>query len=168
MCQVLLEENTEQVILRWKTSQKSVYRVNSDEELEWELERTAVSCKALLDSKIEELYGASDVSGGAAAQRRKELREREQKRVDRARKRKMWREAEFARELDRLQSSEKRLREEERLRDDVDREKQEQEAQEKQRKELKLEKLEADDGLVRTLNVAQLADNRALMQMVEK
>ena len=27
-----------------------------DEELEWELERTAVSCKALLDSKIEELW----------------------------------------------------------------------------------------------------------------
>eukprot|EP00439_Symbiodinium_sp_Y106_P036498 s2527_g4.t1 len=165
---VLLEENTEQTILRWKTSQKAVYHVNSDEELEWELERTAVSCKALLDSKIEELYGASDVSGGAAAQRRKELREREQKRVDRARKRKAWREAEFGRELDRLQAAEKRLRDEERERDDADREKEDQEVQEKQRKELKLEKLEAEDGLVRTLNVAQLADNRALMQMVEK
>jgi len=165
---VLLEENTEQFILKWKTAQKAAFRVGSDEELEWELERTAVGCKALLDAKIEELYGASDVSGGAAAQRRKELREREQKRVDRAKKRKAWREAEFAREFNRLEAAEKRLREEERNRDDADREKEEQELQEKQRKELKLEKLEGEDGHVRTLAVAQLADNRALMQMVEK
>eukprot|EP00913_Durusdinium_trenchii_P011074 g10396.t1 len=168
---VLLEENTEHFILKWKTSQKAVFR---DEDLEWELERKAVSCKALVDGKLEELFGAEGT--GAAQQRRQELRAREDKRVERARKRKAWREAEYSEELERcwadvldcVEVSELGLREAERKRDEEDREKEEQELQEKQRKEQKLEKLEAQHGVVRSADVAQLAENRALMELVHK
>lgn len=163
---VLLEENTEAFILKWKTSQKSVFRVNSDEELEWELERKTVSCKALLDGKLEELFGVEGT--GAAKQRRQELREREEKRVERAKKRKAWREAEFSQELERLETSEVALRDVERARDNEDREKEDFELSEKQRKEMKLEKLEAHHGIVRSVHVAQLADNQALMELVHK
>ncbi|CAK9033151.1 RNA-binding protein 25 (Arg/Glu/Asp-rich protein of 120 kDa) (RED120) (Protein S164) (RNA-binding motif protein 25) (RNA-binding region-containing protein 7) [Durusdinium trenchii] len=204
---VLLEENTEHFILKWKTSQKAVFRVSSDEDLEWELERKAVSCKALVDGKLEELFGAEGT--GAAQQRRQELRAREDKRVERARKRKAWREAEYSEELERcwadvldcfggasrfvkgppreacglrvlggcpllvllvrcVEVSELGLREAERKRDEEDREKEEQELQEKQRKEQKLEKLEAQHGVVRSADVAQLAENRALMELVHK
>eukprot|EP00435_Cladocopium_sp_Y103_P018947 s3611_g4.t1 len=137
-----------------------------DEDLEWELERKTVSCNALLDGKLEELFGVEGT--GAAKQRRQELREREEKRVERAKKRKAWRESEFAAELDRLEASEMALREAEKLRDAEDREKEEFELSEKQRKEMKLEKLEAHHGIVRSVHVAQLADNQALMDLVHK
>ncbi|CAJ1393846.1 unnamed protein product [Effrenium voratum] len=162
---VLMEENTEAFILKWKASQKAVFRVSTDDELEWELERKAVSCKAMLDAKLEELFGSADTS--SAKQRRRELREREEKRVERSKKRKAWREAEFLQELERVEASERLLREAERKRDDADREKEDQELQEKQRKEMKLGKVEGEHG-VRTLNVTQLVDNRALMEMVHK
>jgi len=163
---VLLEENTEAFILKWKMSQKVVFRVNTDEDLEWELERKTVSCNALLDGKLEELFGVEGT--GAAKQRRQELREREEKRVERAKKRKAWRESEFAAELDRLEASEMALREAEKMRDAEDREKEEFDLAEKQRKEMKLEKLEAHHGIVRSVHVAQLADNQALMDLVHK
>lgn len=164
---VLLEENTENFINKWKTSQKPVLRVNTDEELEWELERKAVSCKALIDAKLEELYGATEGTNAAAAQRRNELREREAKRVERSKKRKAWREAEFAKELDRLEASEKSLRTAERKKDNTDREREENDVRDKVAKELKLEKLEADGGAT-SVNISQLADNRALMDLVDK
>eukprot|EP00930_Biecheleria_cincta_P096041 TRINITY_DN87917_c0_g1_i1.p1 TRINITY_DN87917_c0_g1~~TRINITY_DN87917_c0_g1_i1.p1 ORF type:complete len:642 (+),score=175.84 TRINITY_DN87917_c0_g1_i1:148-2073(+) len=167
---ILLEENTENVINRWKQSQKAVLRVNTDEEMEWELERKAVSCKALIDAKLEELYGAtesSDSAGGAVMQRRQELRQREKARVERVKKRKAWREAEFMRELQRVETSEKSLRDAERRKDVADRDKEEKEARDKQAREQKLEKLEADGGAT-NVNVSQLADNRALMELVDK
>jgi hypothetical protein len=167
---ILLEENTENLINRWKQSQKAVLRVNTDEEMEWELERKAVSCKALIDAKLEELYGAvegSDSAGGAVMQRRQELRQREKIRVERVKKRKAWREAEFMRELQRVESSEKSLRDAERRKDVADRDKEEKEAKDKQARELKLQTLEADGGAT-NVNVSQLADNRALMELVDK
>merc|ERR1719356_11111 len=86
---ILIEEQAESVIQAWRSSQQAALKVNSDEELEWELERKTVSCKALIDSKMEEFYGlpvednsadddAAGTSGGAGAQRRQELLEREQ------------------------------------------------------------------------------------------
>jgi len=167
---VLMEENTENLINKWKQSQKMVLRVNTDDELEFELEKKAVYCKALVDGKLEELYGAVEgngATGGAAKQRRQELRERETVRIERAKKRKAWRESEFARELERVESSEKSLRDTERKKDTADREKEENDTKEKAARELKLEKLEADGGAT-NLNVSQLADNRALMELVEK
>lgn len=167
---IMLEENTENLITKWKTAQKLILRVSNDDELEWELERKAVSCKALIDAKLEELYGPSEVAaagGGAALQRRQELRERERTRVDRAKKRKAWRESEFTRELSHLEASEKSLRGKERERDNVDRLREENELKEKQARELKLEKLEADGGAT-NVNVSQLADNRTLMELVDK
>lgn len=167
---ILLEENTENLINRWKQSQKAVLRVNTDEEMEWELERKAVSCKALIDAKLEELYGAvegSDSAGGAVMQRRQELRQREKIRVERVKKRKAWREAEFMRELQRVESSEKSLRDAERRKDVADRDKEEKEAKDKQARELKLQTLETDGGAT-NVNVSQLADNRALMELVDK
>merc|ERR1719163_1075211 len=127
--------------------------------MEWELERKAVSCKALIDAKLEELYGAvegSDSAGGAVMQRRQELRQREKIRVERVKKRKAWREAEFMRELQRVESSEKSLRDAERRKDVADRDKEEKEAKDKQAREHKLEKLEADGGAT-NVNVSQLA-----------
>lgn len=167
---ILLEENTENLINRWKQSQKAVLRVNTDEEMEWELERKAVSCKALIDAKLEELYGAaegSDNAGGAVMQRRQELRQREKVRVERVKKRKAWREAEFMRELQRVESSEKSLRDAERRKDVVDREREEKEAKDKQAREVRLEKLDVDGGAT-NVNVSQLADNHALMELVDK
>mmetsp|Transcript_24359 Transcript_24359/g.44098 ORF Transcript_24359/g.44098 Transcript_24359/m.44098 type:complete len:645 (-) Transcript_24359:37-1971(-) len=167
---VLMEENTENLVNKWKQSQKMVLRVNTDDEMEFELEKKAVYCKALVDGKLEQLYGAvegSNAAGGAAKQRKQELRERETMRIERAKKRKAWRESEFARELQRVEASEKSLRDAERKKDISDRDKEENDAKEKVARELKLEKLEADGGAT-NLNVAQLADNRALMELVEK
>eukprot|EP00933_Yihiella_yeosuensis_P070787 TRINITY_DN7894_c1_g1_i5.p1 TRINITY_DN7894_c1_g1~~TRINITY_DN7894_c1_g1_i5.p1 ORF type:complete len:703 (-),score=231.78 TRINITY_DN7894_c1_g1_i5:167-2275(-) len=166
---VLLEENTESLINKWKTAQKVVHRVQSDEDLEWELERTAVSCKALIDAKLEELFGPidGDAKGGAVIQRRQELRERETARVDRAKKRKAWREAEFARELQKVELSEKSLREQERALDIADKNREETDTAEKAAREAKLEKLEADGGAGH-VNVSGLVDNRALMDLVDK
>ena len=58
--QTLLDDDLEFRVLCWMMTCGLGFRVPvepeaQDEELEWELERTAVSCKALLDSKIEEL-----------------------------------------------------------------------------------------------------------------
>jgi len=167
---VLLEENTEVLINKWKATQKAVLRVKTDEELEWELERKAFGCKALIDAKLEELYGLTEggsAAGGAAAQRRQELREREKNRVERATKRKAWREAEFTRELGRVESSEKSLRDQESAKDNAEREKEDTDLKEKQAREAKLEKLEADGGAT-SVNVGQLADNRSLMEMIDK
>merc|ERR1712187_625033 len=129
-----------------RSSQQAALKVNSDEELEWELERKAVSCKALIDAKVEELYGPSEergcVTGGAAAQRRQELRERENARIERTRKRKAWRDAEYAKELANSEKREKRERKTERDKDDDDRMKEEAEAKEKEEQELKLAKWE--------------------------
>merc|ERR1712070_1272279 len=88
-------------------------------ELEWELERKSVSCKAAVEAKVEELFPGK--GGGAISRRREELRKREQARVLRVRKRKAWREEQFGKELERVESLEKRLRREERSRDGMDR-----------------------------------------------
>lgn len=119
---ILIEEQTEVIIQQWRNAQQAALNVTSNEELEWELERKSVSCKAAVDAKVEELYGASK-GGGAASKRREELRKKEQARVLRVRKRKAWREAEFAKELGQVESLQKRLRMEERERDGIDRKK---------------------------------------------
>lgn len=71
------------------------------------------------------------------------------------------------RELQRVESSEKSLRDAERRKDVADRDKEEKEAKDKQARELKLQTLEADGGAT-NVNVSQLADNRALMELVDK
>lgn len=118
---ILIEEEAENVIQRWRDSQKAALKVSSDEELEFELERKAVFCKALIESKVEEIYGPSEGGSGAMAKKREELREKEQARITRVRKRKAWREAEFSKELARVEAREKRQRRDERDRDDFDR-----------------------------------------------
>lgn len=123
----LLEEQTEVQIQQWRTAQQAALKVNSADELEFELERLSVSCKSAVDAKVEEIYGPQK-GGGAASKRREELRKREQARVLRVRKRKAWREEQFAKELERVESLEKRLRREERARDGMDRKKEELEA----------------------------------------
>merc|ERR1712151_1018748 len=94
---VLVEESADALIQKWRTDQQGVLKLKSEEELDWELERKAVSCKVALDAKIEELYGATEAgqSGGAGSQRRQELREKEKARVERMLKRKSWRDEEF-------------------------------------------------------------------------
>lgn len=166
---VLVEEGAEACIQKWREFQRILFKVSTDEELEWELERKSVSCKALIDAKIEELYGPSvngAATGGATVQHKQELREREQARLQRVQKRKSWRESEFARELERVESAEKRLRQEEREMDDADRIKEEQEVKEKEERELKLEKLEHEAPSL--LGLAVLADNQALVDLVDK
>lgn len=120
---VLLEETTETSINAWRNAQQAALKVNSNEELEWELERKSVSCKAAVEAKVEELFPGK--GGGAISRRREELRKREQARVLRVRKRKAWREEQFGKELERVENLEKRLRREERSLDGMDRKKEE-------------------------------------------
>jgi len=166
---VLVEEQAESLIQQWRSSQQAALKVNSDEELEWELERKAVSCKAAIDAKVEELYGPaeSDMNGGASAQRRQELREKEMARIERAQKRKAWREAEYAKELERVETAEKRLRKAEREKDDVDRTKETHDTREREDRELKYAKLE-EGGLGMLTNAASPSDRRLLCEMVDK
>merc|ERR1712087_883676 len=103
---VLLEEQTETVIENWRKDQQAALKVNTAEELEWELERKSVSCKASVEAKVEEIYGPTK-GGGAGSKRREELRKKEQARILRVRKRKAWREEQFSKELERVESLEK-------------------------------------------------------------
>merc|ERR1719359_2145012 len=121
---VLLEEQTETLIEQWQTAQQAALKVTSPEELEWELERKSVSCKAAVDAKVEEIYGPGN-GGTGVSKRKEELRKKEQARVQRVRKRKAWREEQFAKEMEKVESLEKRLRREERARDGMDRKKEE-------------------------------------------
>lgn len=142
---VLVEESAEKLINLWRQSQQAALRLASPEEFEFELERIAVSCKAQIDAKVEEIYGpeACDGTAGAAtAQMRKELRQREAKRVERTRKRKAWRESEFDKELANVESEEKRLRAAEKEADAADRTKEEGEQKEKSEQELAVAKME--------------------------
>lgn len=123
---VLLEENTESLIQQWRTAQQAALKVATAEELDWELERKSVSCKAAIDAKVEEIYGPSK-GGGAASKRRQELREKEQARIARVRKRKAWRENAFSKELERVETEEKRLRRLEKEQDGIDRAKEQRE-----------------------------------------
>lgn len=167
----MVEEHAETLIQQWRRSQQAALRVSTDEELDWELERKAVSCKASIDAKVEELYGPPEdgSGGGAIAQRRQELRERERQRVDRLKKRKAWREEEFNRELSRIESAQKRLRAEEVLKDRIDRDKEASEQKEKEVQEeedLKLSSLEDAPPGSRTKASAH-AENRKLVDMVD-
>lgn len=166
---ILVEESAEALIKKWRDSQKAALKVSTDDELEWELERKAVSCKALIDTKMEEIYGPpEDGSPGACAQRRQELREREQARVKRVRKRKAWRETEYAQELAGVEKEEKRLRREEREADDQDRVKEEAEMREKVETDLKAAKLdELGVGHTNLLTNVSLADSRAICDTVD-
>mmetsp|Transcript_103394 Transcript_103394/g.287911 ORF Transcript_103394/g.287911 Transcript_103394/m.287911 type:complete len:808 (+) Transcript_103394:208-2631(+) len=168
---VLVEERAETLIQQWRRSQQAALRVSTDEELDWELERKAVSCKASIDAKVEEIFGLpEDGEGtGAIAQRRQELREKEKARIERLRKRKAWRDEAFTRELARVEAAEKRLRKEEVEKDDADRAKEEAEQREKEQQDeqdLKLSKLE-DAGPGTRLKAASHADNRKLIDMVD-
>lgn len=165
---VLVEESAELIIQKWRESQRIALKVTTDEELDWELERKSVSCKALIDAKLEELFGPAvgGDQGGAQLQRRQELREREAARIDRVRKRKTWRDSEFSRELEKVESEEKRLRVAERESDEADRAKEEQELKEKEERDTKLEKLEQEAPTM--LGLAVLADNRDLVELVDK
>jgi len=127
---VMVEESAESLIQQWRASQQAELKLNTAEELEWELERKAVSCKAAISNKVEELYGPVEGEGESrgGAQRRQELRERENARLQRFQERKAWRSAEFAKELARVESHEKRRRREERDRDTADRVREESEA----------------------------------------
>ena len=142
------------MIQQWREQQKS--SLKTDEELEWELERKAVSCTALIESKLEELYGPGD--GGSSAAKRAELRERENNRIKRVNKRKAWREVEFAKELALVESEEKRLRRDEREKDDADRAREELELREKL--EIKPKREEA--------RVLATVDSQALCSMVDR
>jgi len=172
---VMVEESAETLLQQWRQSQRTALRVNSDEELDWELERKAVSCKASIDAKVEELFGPpadGTLGDGAIAQRRQELREKERARIERMRKRKAWRSEAYAREASKLEVVEKRRRLEEKEKDDVDREKERAERKEKEEldeEELKLSKAEDSFTGVRSKVVGthgQHADNRRLIDMV--
>merc|ERR1719359_2308333 len=56
---VLLEEQTESIINQWRNAQQAALKVTSNEELEWELERKSVSCKVLVEGKVEEIFGST-------------------------------------------------------------------------------------------------------------
>jgi len=167
---VLVEEGAEVIIGRWRKSQKAALKVNTEEELAWELERKSVSCRSQIDAKIEEIYGASSTSGGGgaatfAAQRKQELRDREQARIDRCLKRKAWRVAEYDKEKERVESAEKRMRRSERDKDDADRIKEGTEAKPKEEED-KLAKIEDATSMQATM--ARFADSTQLCEMVDR
>jgi len=169
---VLVEEGAEQMISKWRTSQKLALKVNTEEELSWELERKSVTCRAAIDAVIEEIYGApADGTGGSGAytaQRKQELRERETARRERAAKRKAWREEEFAQELERVEQGEKRLRAAERDRDDADRNKEASESRSKEEEGSNaLARLE-DTGRRPPVDVLRLANDQQLCEMVDR
>merc|ERR1712150_29828 len=162
---VLLEESTESTIGKWRSAQQVALKVSNDEELAWELERKSVSCRSQIDAKVAEIFGAADESGGAyTAQRTQELREREKSRIDRALKRKAWREAEYLKELERVESAEKKLRRDERERDDADRDAES--AEVKPVEEEREDERERENG--RGANVIRLADDQQLCEMVDR
>lgn len=166
---VMVEESGESVIAQWRQAQQVALKVRTVEELDWELERKSVSCKAAIEAKVEELYGPQEgatLGGGANAQRRQELREKEQARIERVRKRKAWRDQEFAKELARVEGAEKRLRKSERDADDADRVKEEKDNRGKVEPESKVAKLE--EGYSALANLPQSADSRKLMEMVDR
>jgi len=172
---VMVEESAETRLQQWRKSQATALRVNSDEELDWELERKAVSCKASIDAKVEELFGPpadGAVGDGAIAQRRQELREKERARIERMQKRRAWRNEAYAREASQLEVVQKRRRLEEKDKDDVDREKERAELKEKEEQDegdLKLNKAEDSLTGIRSKVAAihgQRADNRRLIDMV--
>eukprot|EP00927_Polykrikos_kofoidii_P077386 TRINITY_DN74326_c0_g1_i1.p1 TRINITY_DN74326_c0_g1~~TRINITY_DN74326_c0_g1_i1.p1 ORF type:complete len:778 (+),score=174.63 TRINITY_DN74326_c0_g1_i1:153-2486(+) len=168
---VLVEETAETIIQKWRSTQKSALKVSTDEELEWELERKSVSCKALIDAKIEDLYGIPDdkgVAGAAGAQRQQALVEREQARVERAAKRKSWRESEYTKELYRIESDEKRIRAEERETDNLERSREEEEARDKADHEVRLAKMEELGTRSNVLENAAAADAKAIYELVDR
>lgn len=167
---VLVEEGAETSIQKWRSLQQAALKVVSEEELTWELERKSVACRAQIEAKVEEIYGAAATSEGGAgaftAQRKQELREREKARIERAQKRKAWREAEYEKERDRVESAEKRLRRMERDKDDADRVKEGTEVKAKEESENKLAKTE--DGIQDAATPTRFADNRQLCEMVDR
>lgn len=168
---VMVEEHAEVIIKQWRAAQKLALRVNTDEELDWELERKSVSCKALIDAKIEEIYGVQEgtsASGGHAEQRKKELRERENVRVERAKKRKAWREEEFGKELSKVEEAEKRLRIAEKEKDEVDRTKEASEAKEKEDQENKVAKVEDTGSRPLQIENSARPDGDALLSLVDQ
>merc|ERR1712187_436288 len=171
---ILIEEQAESVIQAWRSSQQAALKVSSDEELEWELERKAVSCKALIDAKMEEFYGLpleekeGEDGAGAGAQRRQELLDREQARLDRAKKRKAYHDSEFAKELARIEEMEKNLRKEEFEKDNADREAEEKEAKEKEAHEVKLAKMEEVGVGGSVLETVTAADAKAIYELVDR
>jgi len=170
---VLVEERAESLIQQWRRSQQAALRVSTDEELDWELERKAVSCKASIDAKVEEIFGPPEdgPSGGAVVQRQQELREREKQRMTRLKKRKAWRMEEFSREVERIEAVEKRLRKEEVQKDDSDRGQEETELKEKKQSEddenLKISRPEDMATPGSRIKAADKADNRKLVDMVD-
>jgi hypothetical protein len=164
---VLLEERAESVIQQWRSSQRVALKVHTDEELEWELERKSVHCKALIDAKLEELFGpqegTSDAGAGAVAQMRKELREREKARVERTRKRKAWHESEFASLLKKVESEEKRLRTTEKEKDEADRKREEAEGKDKE-----ADGKDKGPDPVAALNNMADADSKQLVEMIDR
>jgi len=166
---VLVEEHAEKLINSWRAGQQVALRLSSPEELEFELERIAVACKAQIDVKVEEIYGpeACDGAAGAAtAQVRKELRDREAARVERTRKRKAWRETEFANELGNVEREEKRLRTAEREKDAADRAKEATELQEKSEQEQAVAKME-EAGIVPSAAMLH-PEGRKLVELVNR
>lgn len=168
---VLVEEAADQLIQKWRSSQQAVLKVATEEELSWELERKSVSVRAQIDATVEEIYGASAGGPGSGAfteQRKQELREREQTRVERASKRKAWRMEEFVIEKERVESVEKRLRKAERDKDDDDRVKEDAEIKAKESSENKLSKFSDGDSKYPTAAAATLADNQQLCEAVDR
>mmetsp|Transcript_66587 Transcript_66587/g.144604 ORF Transcript_66587/g.144604 Transcript_66587/m.144604 type:complete len:600 (-) Transcript_66587:90-1889(-) len=162
---VFLEEAAEARIDKWRAAQKSILKVQSDEELAWELERKSVSCRSQIDAKVAEMFGGADESGGAyVAEKTQELRERERARVERVRKRKAWVESEFAKELGLVESVEKRLRREEAERDQADRDKEDADT----KKEDPDSKLKNEDKMNAHAMVSKLADDQQLWKMVDR
>lgn len=165
---VLVEESADALIQKWRTEQQAVLKLKSEEELDWELERKAVSCKSAIDAKVEELYGPGEAGqgGGAATQRRQELREKETARVDRMLKRKTWRDEEFQKVLETIETAEKKMRKEEAVSDDMDRDKENSEDQD----DVDLRLVKTQDGTTTSENrkKARTADNRQLAKMVDR
>lgn len=166
---VLVEEHAEKLIANWRAGQQVALRLSSPADLDFELERIAVSCKAQIDVKVEEIYGpeaCDGAAGAAAAQRRKELRDREALRVGRTRKRKAWREAEFANELGNVEREEKRLRTAEREKDAADCAKEGTELQEKAEQEEAVAKME-EAGIVPSAAMLH-PEGRKLVELVNR
>eukprot|EP00929_Paragymnodinium_shiwhaense_P093592 TRINITY_DN5379_c0_g1_i1.p1 TRINITY_DN5379_c0_g1~~TRINITY_DN5379_c0_g1_i1.p1 ORF type:complete len:771 (+),score=262.24 TRINITY_DN5379_c0_g1_i1:108-2420(+) len=171
---VLVEEGAEAIMKAWRESQKAALKVSSDEELSWELERKTVSCNALIEAKIEEVFGPATTNGkdtgGAGAQRLSDVKEREEARVERFKKRKAWREAEYAKELEKIESDEKRLRIGEKESDEKDREAEAEEIKAKAEEAEKLAKMEEVGATAGSAMLAKAAysDARSIYELVDR
>merc|ERR1712190_551458 len=166
---VLVEESADVLIQKWRTEQQTELKLKSEEELDWELERKAVSCKAAIDAKIEELYGPAEAGqggSGAASQRRQELRDKENGRVDRMLKRKTWRDEEFQKLVETIEEAEKKLRREEIEADEQDREKEM--SEDKDDSSRQLAKLQDGNPDSAGSKRARLTDDRQLCKMVDR